>query len=242
MSVVQAMLWDQDGTIIDTEKNLDLLNAQLLAEYDVIYDKSKKAQWTGKSDLEGLKLLAASFAIDVAPEELQRKRKPMQEQWYAHDATYVPEFETFFERLYTTFSPAIALASSCDLGYFSLLDRKLRLTERFNSNIFLAKEVQKKFPAGKFHGKPAPDLFIYAAQQLGVPMTRTAIVEDSPLGIVAGLRSGARVIALVRTLPYVQLRSAVENTLERSVAEGQEVLFIPDYSELSFKDVKQYLS
>ena len=41
--------------------------------------------------------------------------------------------------------------------------------------------------------KPDPQIFLHGAQKLGVPIARCAVVEDSPLGAEAGLRSGAKV-------------------------------------------------
>ena len=46
-------------------------------------------------------------------------------------------------------------------------------------------------------GKPAPDLYLHAAAELGVPITRCVIIEDSPVGAKGALASGARVIGLV---------------------------------------------
>jgi HAD superfamily hydrolase (TIGR01509 family) len=46
-------------------------------------------------------------------------------------------------------------------------------------------------------GKPAPDLYLHAADALGVPIDRIAIIEDSPVGVEGALASGAEVIGLV---------------------------------------------
>ena len=46
-------------------------------------------------------------------------------------------------------------------------------------------------------GKPAPDLYLHAADALGVPIGRIAIIEDSPVGVEGALASGAEVIGLV---------------------------------------------
>ncbi len=54
--------------------------------------------------------------------------------------------------------------------------------------------------SGKEHvanGKPAPDLYLYGAAQLGVPIERCAILEDSPVGATGAVASGGYVIGLV---------------------------------------------
>ena len=46
------------------------------------------------------------------------------------------------------------------------------------------------------HGKPAPDLYLYGAARLGVPIERCAIIEDSPVGVTGAAKTGAFVIGL----------------------------------------------
>jgi beta-phosphoglucomutase len=47
------------------------------------------------------------------------------------------------------------------------------------------------------HGKPAPDVFLRAAEKLGVPPSRCVVVEDAPAGVEAGRRGGMRTIGIV---------------------------------------------
>jgi HAD superfamily hydrolase (TIGR01509 family) len=61
------------------------------------------------------------------------------------------------------------------------------LFERFEGRIFSATEVE--------HGKPAPDLFLHAAKQMGVEPAACAVVEDSPFGVEAAHAAGMQVFA-----------------------------------------------
>jgi HAD superfamily hydrolase (TIGR01509 family) len=75
------------------------------------------------------------------------------------------------------------------------------LYERFEGRIFSATEVE--------HGKPAPDLFLYAAKQMGTQPARCAVVEDSPFGVEAGQAAGMRVFAYAGgVMPAARLRAA----------------------------------
>ncbi len=47
------------------------------------------------------------------------------------------------------------------------------------------------------HGKPAPDLFLYAAAEMGVEPERCLVIEDSPAGIEAAHRAGMRAFAFM---------------------------------------------
>lgn len=67
--------------------------------------------------------------------------------------------------------------------------RKLELTgllAHFNDNLFSATMVAR--------GKPAPDLFLYAAQRHATAPARCLVIEDSPLGIEAAIAAGMTAI------------------------------------------------
>ncbi len=65
--------------------------------------------------------------------------------------------------------------------------RRTALWERFEGRIFSATEVRR--------GKPAPDLFLHAARQMGFDPAQTAVVEDSVPGVLAARAAGMRALA-----------------------------------------------
>lgn len=72
------------------------------------------------------------------------------------------------------------------------IDRHLRhigLRDVFGEHLYSGREHVTR-------GKPAPDLYLHAARALGVDITRTAIIEDSPVGATGAVASGAYIIGL----------------------------------------------
>ncbi|MFG2312678.1 HAD family hydrolase [Streptomyces sp. NPDC048566] len=59
-------------------------------------------------------------------------------------------------------------------------------------------------------GKPAPDLFLHAAQHMGVPAERCVVVEDSPLGVRAAVAAGMDVYGFTAMTPAERLSEATE--------------------------------
>ncbi|MFE9420683.1 HAD family hydrolase [Streptomyces griseofuscus] len=59
-------------------------------------------------------------------------------------------------------------------------------------------------------GKPAPDLFLYAAERMGVAPGRCAIVEDSPLGVQAAVAAGMDVYGFTAMTPAERLTGATQ--------------------------------
>lgn len=83
----------------------------------------------------------------------------------------------------------IAVASSSTTRWLGGHLQHLGLAEAFGTHVYSGREHVER-------GKPEPDLYIYAARQLGVDIGQSVIIEDSDVGVTGALASGARVIGL----------------------------------------------
>jgi HAD superfamily hydrolase (TIGR01509 family) len=83
-----------------------------------------------------------------------------------------------------------AICSSSSSHWIVTHLANLGLEDAFGAMIFSGREHVAR-------GKPAPDLYLLAAERLGVPIGRIAIIEDSAVGAEGALASGAEVIGLV---------------------------------------------
>ena len=83
-----------------------------------------------------------------------------------------------------------AICSSSSIEWIHSHLAHLGLEGTFGDMIFSGREHVDR-------GKPAPDLYLHAAEALGVPIGRIAIIEDSPVGVEGAVASGAEVIGLV---------------------------------------------
>ena len=99
------------------------------------------------------------------------------------------------------------LSRVCKLGLASGSERpvveavlSLQDLRRFFSATVTASDIKR--------GKPAPDIFLRAAELLDVPPTACWVIEDSKPGVAAGLAAGMRVIAITNTHPAHELRPA----------------------------------
>ena len=82
-----------------------------------------------------------------------------------------------------------AIASSSSVEWIATHLAHLNLREHFGNRIY----------SGRSHvarGKPAPDLYLYAARAMDIPIHRVVIVEDSPVGVIGAVASGAFVIGV----------------------------------------------
>ncbi|MBS0416257.1 MAG: HAD family hydrolase [Proteobacteria bacterium] len=101
------------------------------------------------------------------------------------------------------------------------------LLPRFRDRMFSATEVP--------HGKPAPDIFLYAAARCGVEPQRCAVIEDSAAGVRAGVTAGMRVYGYCAHTPARQLLSAGAEVTFTDMVRLPELLFGQKVSALPEK-------
>ncbi|MEU6122247.1 HAD family hydrolase [Streptomyces sp. NPDC047123] len=95
------------------------------------------------------------------------------------------------------------LASSGSHERIRVGHRRTGLDQWFDDDrIFSAQDVGR--------GKPAPDLFLYAAERMGVAPGRCVVVEDSPLGVRAAVAAGMDVYGFTAMTPAERLVGATE--------------------------------
>jgi HAD superfamily hydrolase (TIGR01509 family) len=83
---------------------------------------------------------------------------------------------------------------------------KVGLLERFDGRMFSTEDVAE--------GKPAPDLFLHAADRMGVSPERCVVVEDSPLGVEAAGAAGMASVGFSRSVPADRLARATLGVVE----------------------------
>ena len=103
------------------------------------------------------------------------------------------------------------IASSGDHDKMRLTLGATGLMPFFEGRLFSATEVQS--------GKPAPDVFLYAAQRMGADPKRTAVVEDSVNGVLAGCAAGMTVFGFGGLTPTPKLRTAGAARVFEDMAE-----------------------
>ena len=94
----------------------------------------------------------------------------------------------------------ISVASSADEIKVRANLEKIGLPVKFWDAVVWGEEVKNK--------KPAPDIFLSAADKLGVTPTKCVVVEDAVNGVQAAQAAGMRCIAVAHTFPIDRLRAA----------------------------------
>jgi len=183
--MVQAVIFDCDGVLVDSEILAHEVETQVLDEIGLHYDRHEfTARFMGMSDAaffaaleaDGQARLGRSISAEIRGPMNERMRRAVEER-----LTEVPGAL----RAVAALRHAKAVASSSTADRLAKKLRKTGLWDHFAPLIFSAEHVT--------HAKPAPDLFLHAARALAVQPAHCLVIEDSINGVVAGRAAGMRV-------------------------------------------------
>lgn len=177
----ELIIFDCDGVLVDSEIISTSVLFDLFVQYDIPIDRQTiYERFLGRSMASMRSVLNDEYAIAMTDEHLAFVRRNMRER-FAQELKSVPGIADALSRLRLPF--CVASSSSPErirlsLGVTGLLDF-------FEPHIFSATMVE--------NGKPAPDLFLHAAREMGVDPAACLVVEDSPAGVTAAQAARMRV-------------------------------------------------
>lgn len=189
------LIFDCDGVLVDSEPLSCGAWLPVLARYGVVAELAEIEAMIGKSDQSVLDHFAAQTGIEFPPAILAER----QEEYFRQARENLATFPGLPEMLADLAHVPRAVASSGhpDKIRFSLA--RVGLDTHFDI-LCSAVEVAQ--------GKPAPDLFLLAAERLGADPSACAVVEDSVFGIEAARRAGMRAIGFTSSHSARDLRTA----------------------------------
>jgi HAD superfamily hydrolase (TIGR01509 family) len=176
------MIFDCDGVLIDSEILSNRAEVDLLKSFGIEFELGDyMAQFVGKSTKDVLKTIEASHNVRL-PAEFRRLAET---QIFTAFKTELQAIPGIFELIDSVNTPK-CVASSSSLSRLDITLKITGLLDKFSPHIFSAEQVSR--------GKPAPDLFLFAAEQMQVSPDRCVVIEDSPYGVRAGVQAGMTVI------------------------------------------------
>ena len=185
----EAVLFDCDGVLVDSEPIVNRVLRDMLAERG----------WQ-LSQAECMRIFVGKTVKDERALIERETGQPLTEEWLAafraqrnaalaHELCVVPGAPAAVHAVHERLDARIACASGADRPKLELQLRKVGLYRYFDGRIFSGHEMPRS--------KPHPDVYLAAAAALTADPQRCAVVEDTLTGAAAGLAAGATVFAYV---------------------------------------------
>lgn len=217
MTLPAAVLWDMDGTLVDTEPYWIAAEHAIVEEHGGVWSDEFAHQLVG-NDL----MVSAEFIRDNSPITWEPER--IIEELLLRVTAEV--------RRHVPWRPGARelLASLIEAGVPNAL-----VTMSWRS---LAAAVVEALPAGTFdalvtgdevaHGKPHPEPYYAAARLLGVEPRDCIAIEDSPTGVRSAVAAGVPTIAVPHVVPVPVTRGAVQLPSLRGLSAADLVSVVAD--------------
>ncbi len=189
--MTKAIIFDMDGVISDTQKLHSLVESEILARFNINITPDEITQrYSGVKTKEFISKLLTDKAVEFDINML------MAEKWQkmaALASQAVDPVDGIFELLdlckKLNLKTAVGTASS--IAYATQVLQSLNLFEKFD---FIATSDMVKA------GKPEPDIFLLAAEKIGMLPVDCVVIEDGINGLIAANRAGMKCIGLVKNI------------------------------------------
>jgi HAD superfamily hydrolase (TIGR01509 family) len=183
--VTDAVVFDLDGLLLDTEQVWDEVREGLVRERGGRWHDRAQADMMGMSSKEWSRYLHDELGLAEPPEELNRIVVERMEDRYRQQLPLVDGAAEAVRRLAGRWP--LGLASSSNRPLIDLALDLMGVAELFRATVS-SEEVDR--------GKPAPDVYLEAARRLGVKPENVVAVEDSASGIRSAKGAGIGVVAI----------------------------------------------
>lgn len=184
---IGAVIFDMDGLMLDTEPLYKIAWQRAAIECGCLISEDLYFNLIGRSRVDGEKILLDAFGPDFSIEAFRAACHRCEAAVFAENLPSTKPGLDGLLSLLESRGVRKAVATSTERGQAVDQLGGLGLLERFEV-IATGDEVE--------NGKPAPDLFLLAAERLGIEPSRCLVLEDSEAGIVAAHRAGMRVYAV----------------------------------------------
>jgi beta-phosphoglucomutase len=195
----RGVIFDMDGVLVDSEAYICRAACQMFKELGLIVQPEDFTPFIGTGENRYLGGVAEKYKLTVDIDQIKKRTYDIYLQIIRGNLQPLPGVHAFIETCRAG-GKKLAVASSADRRkVVGNLNEIGLLPERFDA-VIVGEDVE--------HKKPAPDIFLLAAQRLDLPPQNCLVVEDAVSGVAAAKAAGARCLALTTSFLREELHGA----------------------------------
>ena len=183
--MIAAVVFDLDGVLIDSEETWSRVRGEVVARHGGHWTEADQRNVMGDNSRQWSAYIKRTWNVPLSEEEIFREVLTTMIADYERELTVLPGAREAVAELGAHYPLAVASSSPRELIGVAL--RVAGFDSAFGATVS-SDEVA--------HGKPAPDVYLLAAQRLGAPARECAAIEDSANGIRAAVAAGMATIAI----------------------------------------------
>ncbi len=211
--MIDLVVFDCDGVLVDSEVLSVRAMRDVLVEAGVPATDAMIGRCFGMKQADILARIARDTGVPI-PDSVAERIWPATRALFDRELRPMPGVARFLERLGDR-PRCVASSSSLERIRFSLA--RTGLDSFFGTAIFSSQQVAR--------GKPAPDLFLFAAAQMKIPPGRAVVIEDSIYGVRGAKAAGMRAVGF---LGGSHIQPSHDRALAHSGAEASK----PDWDSV----------
>ena len=186
MHQIKALIFDMDGVLIDSEPLHLLAYQECLKNFGVTFSEAENRPFLGRKDVELAEHLISQHGLPLDALQLVDKKEECLARLFFTKLEPMPGVVKLLQKAQSISLPC-AVASSATLPTIKQVTQTLDIARYFQT-LTSGDEVP--------HGKPAPDVYLLAAERIGVLPINCLVIEDSFNGVLAAKAAGMKCIAI----------------------------------------------
>ena len=213
---IDGILFDMDGTVLDSEGLFDQAQLKLLNEYEISAEASDLSEFKGMSYKDFYPRFMSKFQITGDVGSIRLKLRTYLHHIMESNLKYINGFESFYSQFINGKNIKVGIVTNTTRISYDKIEQCININKYFQFSI-TATESE--------HPKPSPTPYLQAMNDMSLDPENTLIIEDSKTGLISAVKSLARVIGITTSLSREQ------------ILEIDDGIYVAE----SYKDVGEYL-